>query len=75
MPVLGQNRAFFESAAICLAAGSPLPPVRRRALLSQWLFFGITEIEPAVRLAAERASPGTQGASTPDAQTAAPAQV
>lgn len=64
VPVLETEDGFlFESAAICLhlAAGSPLLPAdgtRERALLSQWLFFGITEIEPQLgRLAAELRKP------------------
>jgi glutathione S-transferase len=59
---------LFESAAICLhvAAGSNLLPVdgsHDRALLHQWLFFGVTEIEPLLgKLAGEkRKSPVDQG--------------
>jgi glutathione S-transferase len=63
-----EHGLIFESAAICLhlAAGSALLPAdgsRDRALLHQWLFFGITELEPLLgKLAGEkRKSPVDQG--------------
>lgn len=52
VPVLEtEEGTLFESAAICLhlAVGSALLPEdgsRERALVTQWLFFGITELEP-----------------------------
>lgn len=52
VPVLETEKGtIFESAAICLhlAVGSPLLPddaSHDRALVMQWIFFGITEVEP-----------------------------
>lgn len=64
VPVLETDEGtLFESAAICLhlAAGSPLLPAdgsRERALVTQWLFFGITELEPLLgKYAAEVRKP------------------
>lgn len=64
VPVLEtEHGTIFESAAICLhlAAGSPLLPddgTHDRALLSQWLFFGVTELEPLLsKLAGEKRKP------------------
>lgn len=64
VPVLEtEHGTIFESAAICLhvAAGSSLLPddgTHERALLNQWLFFGVTELEPLLsKLAGEKRKP------------------
>jgi glutathione S-transferase len=61
VPVLETEQgAVFESIAICLhvAAGSALLPpdgTHARALLHQWIFYAVTELEPLLgRLAAEK---------------------
>lgn len=64
VPVLEtDDGTVFESAAICLhlAAGTPLLPAdgtHERALVTQWIFFGITELEPLLsKLAGESNKP------------------
>lgn len=66
VPVLEtEDGALFESAAICLRLADlypekklvPPPGTHERALLYQWLFYGMTELEPKVAaLAKERAN-------------------
>lgn len=79
VPVLETDEgALFESAAICLRLADlypekklvPAPGTHQRALLYQWLFYGMTEVEPKVSaLAKERAAK-----TAPDAQPMKDAQ-
>lgn len=64
VPVLETDEGtIFESCAICLhvAANTPLLPEdgsHQRALVTQWIFFGVTEVEQLLgKLAAERRKP------------------
>jgi glutathione S-transferase len=67
VPVLeDEGTVMFESAAICLQLAdrfpeghlAPAPGTPDRALLYQWIFFGVTEVEPPLSaLSAQRRKP------------------
>lgn len=82
VPVLETERgALFESAAICLHLAdlhpekglAPAPGTHERGLLYQWLFYGMSELEPKVSaVAKERAAKTAPDApAMKDAQAAA----